>query len=212
MNTDNTSFQGDHRLRPAPSWTPTTRHRVLLRSTRWAARLCQPARIALWNLTRLAECLLPLFSDAQDKAIEDAQVILGEFPESSHAYQAGRGARSPVETRDGDDALVQDLLDAMAQLTPIHADIPKAERGRGRSANNGENRQCSLSRPLRRMGRALAAADFGRAALSGEARAAMRAVNPAHSAQPPDRVVIQAAVTGDDYARSRRFDRAGQAL
>ena len=30
-------------------------------------------RIALWNLTRLAECLLPLFSDDKDKAIAQAQ-------------------------------------------------------------------------------------------------------------------------------------------
>ena len=33
-------------------------------------------RIALWNLTRLAECLLPLFSDDQDKAVAEAQSVL----------------------------------------------------------------------------------------------------------------------------------------
>src|ERR1700732_5176081 len=47
-------------------------------------------RIALWNLTRLAECLLPLLSDDKDKAIEEAQVTLGEFAEKfASAYQAG---------------------------------------------------------------------------------------------------------------------------
>jgi uncharacterized protein YdiU (UPF0061 family) len=47
-------------------------------------------RIALWNLTRLAECLLPLFSEDKDKAIEQAQFILGEFAEKfTAAYQAG---------------------------------------------------------------------------------------------------------------------------
>jgi uncharacterized protein YdiU (UPF0061 family) len=72
-------------------------------------------RIALWNLTRLAECLLPLFADDQDKAIEEAQAILGHFPEKfSAAYQAGlRRKIGLFGERDGDDALVQDLLDAM---------------------------------------------------------------------------------------------------
>src|SRR5271155_2033138 len=36
-------------------------------------------RIALWNLTRLAECLVPLFSDDQEKAISEAQEVLGAF-------------------------------------------------------------------------------------------------------------------------------------
>ena len=74
-------------------------------------------RIALWNLTRLAECLLPLFSDDKDKAIEQAQFILGEFAEKfTTAYQAGLRAKIGLFTqRDGDEALVQDLLDAMAK-------------------------------------------------------------------------------------------------
>src|SRR4029077_19564015 len=74
-------------------------------------------RIALWNLTRLAECLLPLFSDEQDKAIEQAQFILGDFAEKfAAAYQAGLRKKIGLFTaRDGDEALVQDLLDAMAK-------------------------------------------------------------------------------------------------
>src|SRR4249919_860135 len=74
-------------------------------------------RIALWNLTRLAECLLPLFSDDKDKAIEQAQFALGEFAEKfTTAYQAGLRAKIGLFTqRDGDEALVQDLLDAMAK-------------------------------------------------------------------------------------------------
>ena len=74
-------------------------------------------QIALWNLTRLAECLLPLFSDDKDKAIEQAQFILGEFAEKfTTAYQAGLRKKIGLFTaRDGDEALVQDLLDAMAK-------------------------------------------------------------------------------------------------
>src|ERR1700728_1559625 len=41
-------------------------------------------------LTRLAECLLPLFSDDQEKAVAEAQTLLGEFPEQfTAAYQSG---------------------------------------------------------------------------------------------------------------------------
>src|SRR5207237_8305359 len=74
-------------------------------------------RMVLWNLTRLAECLLPLFSDAQDKAIEQAQLILGEFADKfTAAYQAGLRKKIGLFTaRDGDEALIQDLLDAMAK-------------------------------------------------------------------------------------------------
>jgi uncharacterized protein YdiU (UPF0061 family) len=79
-------------------------------------------RIALWNLTRLAESLLPLFSDQQDKAIEEAQSALGGFAEKfNSAYQAGlRSKLGLFSERDGDEALAQDLLDAMAKN---HADF-----------------------------------------------------------------------------------------
>src|SRR4029078_12214405 len=74
-------------------------------------------RIALWNLTRLAECLLPLFSDEQDKAIEQEQIILGDFAEKFTAtYPAGLRKKIGLFTaRDGDEALVQDLLDTMGE-------------------------------------------------------------------------------------------------
>jgi uncharacterized protein YdiU (UPF0061 family) len=74
-------------------------------------------RIMLWNLTRLAECLLPLFSDDKDKAIEQAQLMLAAFPEKfTAAYQAGLRQKIGLSTeQDGDEALVQDLLDAMAK-------------------------------------------------------------------------------------------------
>src|SRR5213076_2789783 len=74
-------------------------------------------RIALWNLTRLAECLLPLFSEDQEKAISEAQSALAEFAETfSDAYQAGLRRKVGLFTmRDGDEALIQDLLDAMAK-------------------------------------------------------------------------------------------------
>ena len=95
-------------------------------------------RIALWNLTRLAECLLPLFSDDQDKAIEQAQFILGEFAEKfTAAYQAGLRKKIGLFTaRDGDEALVQDLLDAMAKN---QADFTLTFRRLGDAAGDADN-------------------------------------------------------------------------
>jgi uncharacterized protein YdiU (UPF0061 family) len=74
-------------------------------------------RIALWNLTRLAECLLPLLGDEEDKAIEEAQSALGNFVETfGAAYQGGLRKKLGLFTaRDDDRALAQDLLDAMAK-------------------------------------------------------------------------------------------------
>ncbi len=49
----------------------------------------QPA-IAQWNLTRLAETLLSLFDEDQEKSIELAQQCLSEFmPQFQRAYQSG---------------------------------------------------------------------------------------------------------------------------
>src|SRR5579883_523468 len=74
-------------------------------------------RIALWNLTRLAECLLPLFSDDKDKAVEEAQTLLTAFGEEFNlAYKSGLRAKLGLFTeREDDQALAQALLDEMAK-------------------------------------------------------------------------------------------------
>src|SRR6201991_3789489 len=119
MNTDNTSISGET-IDYGPcafmdDYNPGQVFSSIDEMGRYAYGN-QP-RIALWNLTRLAECLLPLFSDDQDKAIEQAQFALGEFAEKfAAAYQAGLRAKVGLFTKaDGDDALEQDLLDAMTK-------------------------------------------------------------------------------------------------
>jgi uncharacterized protein YdiU (UPF0061 family) len=161
-------------------------------------------RIALWNLTRLAECLLPLFSDDKDKAIEQAQAILGEFAEKfTTAYQAGLRAKVGLfTTRDGDEALVQDLLDAMAKN---QADFTLTFRRLTEAAPDTDNDR------VRQLFAEPAAFDEWavrwRQRIADEPRspaerhAAMRAVNPAfiprnHRVE----AVIQAAMNNDDYA------------
>ena len=119
MNTDNSSISGET-IDYGPcafmdAYNPATVFSSIDEQGRYA--YANQPRIALWNLTRLAECLLPLFTDDKDQAIEQAQLILGEFPEKfTTAYQAGLRRKIGLFTaRDGDEALVQDLLDAMAK-------------------------------------------------------------------------------------------------
>jgi uncharacterized protein YdiU (UPF0061 family) len=119
MNTDNTSISGET-IDYGPcafmdQYDPATVFSSIDEQGRYA--YANQPRIALWNLTRLAECLLPLFSDEQDKAIEEAQLVLGDFAEKfTEAYQAGLRTKLGLFTaRDDDPALVQDLLNAMAR-------------------------------------------------------------------------------------------------
>jgi serine/tyrosine/threonine adenylyltransferase len=118
MNTDNTSISGET-IDYGPCafmdhYDPATVFSSIDEQGRYA--YANQPRIALWNLTRLAECLLPLFSDEQDKAISEAQSALAGFAERfGTAYQAGLQAKLGLfTTRDDDRALAQDLLSAMA--------------------------------------------------------------------------------------------------
>src|SRR6266513_3477731 len=119
MNTDNTSISGET-IDYGPCafmdhYNPAQVFSSIDEMGRYA--YANQPRIALWNLTRLAECLLRLFSDDQDKAIEQAQLGLGDFAEVFNAaYQAGLRRKLGLFTaRESDQALAQDLLDAMAK-------------------------------------------------------------------------------------------------
>ncbi|HEY2133520.1 MAG TPA: YdiU family protein, partial [Acetobacteraceae bacterium] len=72
-------------------------------------------RIALWNLTRLAECLLPLLGDDEEAA---KQTLLGFAPRFQAAYFAGLRRKIGLSSvQEGDDNLTQDLLNLMATDT-----------------------------------------------------------------------------------------------
>jgi serine/tyrosine/threonine adenylyltransferase len=69
-------------------------------------------RIALWNLTRLAECLLPLLSDNEEVATE---ALSGFAPRFEAAYLGGLRRKIGLLTaREGDDELAGALLKLMA--------------------------------------------------------------------------------------------------
>jgi uncharacterized protein YdiU (UPF0061 family) len=207
MNTDNTSISGET-IDYGPCafmdhYDPAAVFSSIDEQGRYA--YANQPRIALWNLTRLAECLLPLFSDDKDKAIEQAQLILAEFPgKFTAAYQSGLRQKIGLFTaRDGDEALVQDLLDAMAKN---QADFTLTFR-RLSDATEDANRDSDA----RQLFADPAAYDewaarwrqrFSEEPQTPAARAAMmRTVNPAFIPRNHRiEAVIQAAVGRDDYA------------
>jgi len=161
-------------------------------------------RIALWNLTRLAECLLPLFSDDKDKAVEEAQTLLMAFGEEFNlAYKAGLRAKLGLFTEQQDDqALAQALLDEMAKGA---ADFTLTFRRLSDAAGNPDSDQ-EVRRLFTEPGAYDAWAERWRKRIgqegqsAAERQAAMRAVNPAfiprnHRVE----AVIRAAVDADDY-------------
>jgi serine/tyrosine/threonine adenylyltransferase len=207
MNTDNTSISGET-IDYGPCafmdhYDPAQVFSSIDEMGRYA--YANQPRIALWNLTRLAECLLPLFSDDQENAIAEAQGLLGAFPQKfSAAYQAGlRNKIGLFTVREADEALVQDLLDAMAKN---QADFTLTFRRLGEAALDPAG-----DAKVRALFAEPAAFDEWAARwrqrageepqTPAERQAAMRAVNPAfiprnHRVE----AVIQAAMVNDDYA------------
>ena len=117
MNTDNTAVSGET-IDYGPcafmdAYDPATVFSSIDHAGRYAYGN-QP-RIAHWNLARLAESLLPLLGEG-DAATASAREALGAFgPRFEAAYLGGLGRKAGLSTqREGDDALLQDLLERMA--------------------------------------------------------------------------------------------------
>ena len=73
--------------------------------------------ITQWNLARFAETLLALFDDDVNAAVEVATARLQQFPDRYHRFwmAAMRAKLGLGDERPGDDELVTDLLDLMAE-------------------------------------------------------------------------------------------------
>ena len=134
MNTDNCSMAGET-IDYGPcafmdAYDPGTVFSSIDHQGRYAYGN-QP-RIALWNLTRLAECLLPLLGDSEDVAKEALSAFAPRF---QAAYFGGLRRKIGLLTeQEGDDNLTQDLLKLMAaDRRGLHVDISKTLR-RGRRA------------------------------------------------------------------------------
>jgi uncharacterized protein YdiU (UPF0061 family) len=119
MNTDNTSIAGET-IDYGPcafldAYHPETVFSSIDERGRYAYGN-QPA-IAAWNLARFAETLLPLFADDTASAVAQANESLASFTTYfSRALIAGQRRKLGLFTdRDGDAALIEDLLTAMAE-------------------------------------------------------------------------------------------------
>ncbi|WP_405216399.1 protein adenylyltransferase SelO [Agrococcus sp. Ld7] len=139
MNTDNMTISGEtidygpcafmERLDPATVFSSIDDH------GRYAYGN-QPA-VARWNLTRLAEALLPIVADDQDEAVALVTAALGTFPARYNAAWSS-GMREKLGLRPGvDDAastLATDLLpmleDSQVDLTSFFRSLSGLIRGR----------------------------------------------------------------------------------
>jgi serine/tyrosine/threonine adenylyltransferase len=117
MNTDNMSVAGET-IDYGPcafmdEYDPKTVFSSIDRFGRYA--YTNQPNIALWNLTRLAECLALLFDKDEDRAIAQAEEALAAFaPAFDAAYKAGLTRKLGLTTANQADAtLAQDLLKLM---------------------------------------------------------------------------------------------------
>ncbi|XUM21411.1 protein adenylyltransferase SelO [Bradyrhizobium oligotrophicum S58] len=206
MNTDNTSVSGET-IDYGPcafmdAYDPKQVFSSIDEFGRYA--FANQPRIAMWNLTRLAECLLPLLGDDKDQAIKEAEAALDGFAtQFTDAHQAGLRRKLGLFTqREGDQPLAQALFDAMAAA---RADFTLTFRRLSDAAGSGD---LSEVRALfedptgfdewAQRWRQRLAEEPQTAAERGEA---MRKVNPAFIPRNHRiEAVITAAVENDDYA------------
>lgn len=117
MNTDNMSISGET-IDYGPcafmdTYDPATVFSSIDRQGRYAYGN-QPS-IGAWNLARLAESLLPLLGEDEERAIEQAEEALKQFGEQYH-HEWLRGMRVKLglfHAEDGDKELILDLLGLM---------------------------------------------------------------------------------------------------
>jgi serine/tyrosine/threonine adenylyltransferase len=206
MNTDNISVAGET-IDYGPcafmdAYDPATVFSSIDHAGRYAYGN-QPS-IALWNLTRFAETLLPLLAEDEDQAVAAAKESLSSFgPRFQRAYAAGLQRKIGLTTdREEDGALAQDLLERMAKNG---ADFTLTFRRLCDAVVGPENDPSVRSLFADPTAYDAWAARWRRRLTEERAdpdarRAAMRAVNPAFI---PRNHVVQAvldlAVTRDDF-------------
>ena len=208
MNTDNMAISGET-IDYGPcafmdTYDPATKFSFVDEYGRYAY-VNQP-RIAPWNLARLAEALLPHIDADTERGIARLGEILGTFPERYRVHwRTHMRAKIGLEREaEGDDALIEDLLEAMYQGG---ADFTLTFRGLADAVfDDGAD---EAIRDLFMQGDAIRAwLPRWRARLAQEARPpreiakAMRAVNPFviprnHRVE----AMIEAAVTRDDFGK-----------
>ena len=202
MNTDNCSIAGET-IDYGPcafmdSYDPGTVFSSIDQHGRYAYGN-QP-RIALWNLTRLAECLLPLLGDTEDAA---KAALAGFAPVFEAAYFGGLRRKIGLQTEwDGDNDLTGELLKLMAE---DGADFTLTFR-RLCDAAEGPAGDAAVGALFRDAGAYEAWAQRWRVrlAMETEPATAMRAVNPAFI--PRNHMVQAALAAAIERADFRPFE------
>ncbi len=207
MNTDNTSIAGET-IDYGPCafmdhYHPDTVYSSIDHMGRYAYRN-QPS-IALWNLSGLANALLPAIADDPEEAVAPATEVLKSFPDRFlRFYQDGmRRKLGLAEARDRDEALARDLLTGMADH---HADFTLTFRHLSELGNEPSDADARVRSLFREPAFFDDWAPRWRQRLATERRSVadrqekMRAVNPAfiprnHRVEE----VIQAAVGEGDF-------------
>jgi uncharacterized protein YdiU (UPF0061 family) len=137
MNTDNMTISGET-IDYGPcafmdAFDPATVYSSIDTGGRYAHGN-QPI-VAEWNLARLAEALLPLLHDNQDRAVELAVRSLGAFG-SQYSATWSAGMRAKLGLPDGLDGAVSSALiaDLLTLLQRNHVDYTSLLRGLGAAA------------------------------------------------------------------------------
>ncbi|HEX2147642.1 MAG TPA: YdiU family protein, partial [Pseudorhizobium sp.] len=168
--------------------------------------------IAQWNIARLAECLLPLIDEDQDKAVLSANHVLSEFGQRFQGewLSVFRRKLGLAAQEEGDGDLVQDLLSTMqegeADFTLTFRRLCQVAAGEGddlfvSSFKNLAGAREWLARWIVRVTQERSSAD--------ERAAAMRAANPAVI---PRNHKVEEALAAANYGDLSFFNRLLQAL
>ncbi|MEJ2107147.1 MAG: YdiU family protein [Acidiferrobacteraceae bacterium] len=129
MNTDNMAISGETIDYGPCAFMDEYRHSQVFSSIDKGGRYAynQQPGIGLWNLTRFAECLVPLLAEQGKEAVAIAQDILKTYIDTyEEAWLAGMRAKCGLTggvddaIRDGDKELLEELLNVMADN---HADF-----------------------------------------------------------------------------------------
>jgi uncharacterized protein YdiU (UPF0061 family) len=114
MNTDNTTISGETIDYGPCAFVETFDENAVFSSIDHGGRyrFGQQPGIAVWNLSRFAECLLPLIGDEPEQAVEAAtEAVEGFVPAFRDELLARHRRKLGLEdARDGDQALVDDFL------------------------------------------------------------------------------------------------------
>ncbi|SMF48787.1 Uncharacterized conserved protein YdiU, UPF0061 family [Xaviernesmea oryzae] len=213
MNTDNMTISGETiDFGPCAfldEYNPMKVFSSIDQAGRYAYRN-QPG-IGQWNIARLAECLLPLLDEDQDRAVDAANAVLKEFGERFQREWLGVFAKKIglLSEAGGDGELIQALLAAMHEG---EADFTLAFR---RLADAAEGRDEAFLACFAAPEKARDWLGAWRERLAGEARsgeeraAAMRAVNPAVI---PRNHRVEEALSAANYNDFSFFERLLEAL